>query len=178
VTGDRTLPGRRWSAEAIAVGAFAAVQTFFFFAMHDRFSVLFWWTRESWLYVLLLWAKNLALAATAFFLFATIARVTIALPEQVESLDRDSRLRHTLLFAAIFAAGVALRWLATSRACGIAPWSRTSTCSSAHLSFEYLGGATSESSPSLRWAALFPFRQCTGSPERCSAPDAPLSPWG
>jgi hypothetical protein len=112
VTGDRTLPGRRWSAEAIAVGAFAAVQTFFFFAMHDRFSVLFWWTRESWLYVLLLWAKNLALAATAFFLFATIARVTIALPEQVESLDRDSRLRHTLLFAAIFAAGVALRWLA------------------------------------------------------------------
>jgi len=113
VSADRPPPVRRWSAEAIAVGGFAAVQTFVFFARRDHFSVLLWWTRESWLYVSLLWLKDLALAAAAFFLFASIARATVALPDPAEKLpDRDSRLRHALLFAAILAAGVALRWLA------------------------------------------------------------------
>ncbi len=109
---DRPLPGRLWRVEAIAVGLFAAVQTFVFFARRDHFSVLLWWTSESWLYVLLLWVKDLALAAGAFFLFAAVARATVALPEPAESLDRDSRRRHVLLFAVILAAGIALRWLA------------------------------------------------------------------
>src|SRR6185295_2705372 len=50
-----------WSRAAVAVGIFAAIQTFVFFARRDRFSVLLWWTDESWLYVSLLWLKNLAL---------------------------------------------------------------------------------------------------------------------
>lgn len=104
---------RRWGAGAIAIGGFAAVQTFVFFARRDHFSVLLWWTRESWLYVSLLWLKDLALAAAAFFLFANIARATVNLPEPAERpLDREAGLRDALLFAAIFAAGVALRWLA------------------------------------------------------------------
>ena len=110
---DRPLPVRRWSAEAIAVGVFGALQTFVFFARRDHFSVLLWWTRESWLYVLLLWLKDLVLGVGAFFLFATLARSTVALAEPSETPhDRAWRIRHWLLFAAILAAGVALRWLA------------------------------------------------------------------
>jgi Dolichyl-phosphate-mannose-protein mannosyltransferase len=111
VTGGRTLPRRRWSVEARVVGALAAVQTFVFFARHDRYSVLLWWTRESWLLVLLLWMKDLALAAAAFFLFARMTRVTIGLPEPTDPSDRRSRRTHALLFIAILAAGVALRWV-------------------------------------------------------------------
>lgn len=112
MTADRPLARRSWGREAAAIGVFAALQTLVFFARRDRFSVLFWWTPESWLYVLLLWVKDLALAAAALFLFAAITRATAALPEPAETLDRDSRLRHVLLFVAIFGAGVALRWLA------------------------------------------------------------------
>lgn len=109
---DRPLSGGRWSTQTIAIGVFAAVQTFVFLARRDHFSVLFWWTRESWLYVLMLWVKDVALAAAAFFLFAKIVNATVALPEPAESRDRASRLRHALLFAVILAAGIALRWLA------------------------------------------------------------------
>jgi hypothetical protein len=90
---------------------FAAVQTFVFFARQDHFSVLLWWTRESWLLVLLLWMKDLALAAAAFFLFASLARATVALPEPTDPSGRRSRLTHALLFTAILAAGIAFRWI-------------------------------------------------------------------
>lgn len=113
MSADRPSPLQRWGAEAIAVGGFAAVQTFVFFARRDHFSILLWWTRESWLYVLLLWMKNLVLAAAAFFLFGNIARATVNLHEPAERpLEREAGLRHALLFTAILAAGVALRWLA------------------------------------------------------------------
>jgi hypothetical protein len=93
-----------------ALGIFAAVQTFLFFARRDHFAVLFWWTRESWLFVTLLWVKDLGLAVVAFLLFRYLARKTDALPESAEDRGRDPR--HALVFLAILAAGVALRWIA------------------------------------------------------------------
>jgi hypothetical protein len=94
------------------VGLFAALQTFFLFARRDRFSVLLWWTGDSWLYVAALWLKDLALATATFVVFAEVVRLTFALPEVPESDDRRSRFRHAMLLVAILAAGVALRWVA------------------------------------------------------------------
>jgi 4-amino-4-deoxy-L-arabinose transferase-like glycosyltransferase len=102
----------RWNSEALAAGLFAALQTFFLFAHRDRFSVLLWWTGDSWPYVAALWLKDLALAAATFVIFAEVVRLTFALPEVPESDDRHSRFRHAMLLAAILAAGVALRWVA------------------------------------------------------------------
>jgi hypothetical protein len=101
---------RRFERGAFAVGIFAAVQTFLFFAGRDHFAVLLWWTRESWLYVTLLWVKDLGLAAVAFLLFRYLARKTAALPEPAEERGRGPG--HALLFLAILAVGVALRWIA------------------------------------------------------------------
>ena len=56
----------------VLFGGFVAVQTFFWLARGDRFEVLFWWTGEMWLYVLLLWIKDFALAAAAGFLAARV----------------------------------------------------------------------------------------------------------
>jgi hypothetical protein len=103
--------GRKESGAAFGLGLFAAIQTFYFFARRDRFAVLFWWTRESWLLVALLWAKNLVLAGAAFFVFKWIARTTMALPEPAEKRP-DSVGRHAFVFAGILMAGVALRWIA------------------------------------------------------------------
>jgi hypothetical protein len=100
-----------WSRAAIALGIFAAVQTFVFFARRDRFSVLFWWTSESWLLVTLLWCKNLALAGAAFLAFGSFAHATERIPETAEP-ESEKSFRHTLLFLAILAAGTALRWVA------------------------------------------------------------------
>jgi Dolichyl-phosphate-mannose-protein mannosyltransferase len=102
----------RWGGEATAVGLFAAFQTFVFFALRDRFSVLFWWTSESWLYVALLWAKDLVFAGAAFLVFAWITKSTLPLPEPVGA---GRRARHVLLVASILAAGVTLRWIAPSQ---------------------------------------------------------------
>jgi Dolichyl-phosphate-mannose-protein mannosyltransferase len=111
VTADRLRPVRRWNGEAIAIGLFAGIHTFLFFAREDRFSVLLWWTRESWPYVALLWAKDLVLGALAFFLFAEVTRASLALPEP-DPPDRRSRSRDVVLFLAVLSAGVALRWIA------------------------------------------------------------------
>jgi hypothetical protein len=102
--------GREWSRAAIAIGAFAAIQTFVFFARRDRFSVLFWWTSESWLLVTLLWLKDLALAAAAFLGFGALANATERLHEPEDPRTPD--WTHSLVFALLLAAGIALRWLA------------------------------------------------------------------
>ena len=111
MTGTRPQRGREWSRAAIALGVFAAIQTFVFFARRDRFSVLFWWTSESWLLVALLWCKDLALAAAAFLAFGSLAHITEQLPEPAEPGSEESP-GHWLLFLAILAAGIVLRWVA------------------------------------------------------------------
>jgi 4-amino-4-deoxy-L-arabinose transferase-like glycosyltransferase len=100
---------RRFEGGAFAVGIFAAVQTFLFFARRDHFAILFWWTPESWLYVTLLWVKDLGLAIAAFLLFRYLVRKTAALPEPAESSGGPG---HALLCVGMLAAGVALRWIA------------------------------------------------------------------
>ena len=66
-------------------GGLAALQTFFWLARRDRFEVLFWWTGEMWLYVLLLWVKNLALAAAAGFFAARILGLVARTAESEEA---------------------------------------------------------------------------------------------
>jgi hypothetical protein len=103
---------RRWSGEAIGVGLFAAIQTFVYFARRDRFSVLFWWTGDSWSYVSALWLKDLALAALAFVVFAEIVRATLAIGDGAPRSDESSRARDAVLFGVVLAAGILLRWIA------------------------------------------------------------------
>lgn len=94
-------------------GGLAALQTFFFLAKRDRFAVLFWWTGESWLYILLLWLKDLALAAAAGFLAASLlALVTDAAAR--EERDPPAPLRPIVEAACVvpvLALGIVLRWI-------------------------------------------------------------------
>ena len=111
--GAGTRPVHRWNGESIALGLFAGLHTFLFFARQDRFAVLSWWTRETWAYVSLLWIKDLLLGAAAFFAFAEVARLTGRLPlPPGEGRGEGGRVREVLLFLAILAAGVVLRWIA------------------------------------------------------------------
>jgi hypothetical protein len=86
------------------------MQTFIFFARRDRFSVLFWWTSESWLLVLLLWLKDLALGAAAFLAFGSLVDATERLHDPED--PKRPGIRHYSLFALVLAAGVVLRWIA------------------------------------------------------------------
>jgi hypothetical protein len=89
-------------------GVYVFVQTFALLAERDRWTVLFYFTRETWLYVLLLWLKDLALAALAAWAAALLCRRAEALPEAPEG--RPARVLVALALAAV-AAGVALRWI-------------------------------------------------------------------
>src|ERR1035437_3583051 len=95
------------------LGGLAALQTFFFLARRDRFAVLFWWTGETWLYVLLLWLKDIALAAAAGFLAARLlALVTDAAAR--EEHDAPAPLRPIVEAACVvpvLALGIVLRWI-------------------------------------------------------------------
>ena len=97
-------------------GAFAAVQTFFWLARGDRFEVLVWFTGETWLYVLLLWLKDLALAAAAGWVASRLlAFVTDAAAR--EEREPAPPLRPAAEAACVIpalAAGVALRWVFSS----------------------------------------------------------------
>src|SRR5450759_2913634 len=93
-------------------GGLAALQTFFFLAKRDRFAVLFWWTGESWLYNLLLWIKDLALAAAAGFLAARLlALVTNAVArEESEPPAAPRPLAEAAWALPVLVIGVVLRW--------------------------------------------------------------------
>ena len=113
MSGARPPRGREWSRTAIALGVFAGIQTFVFFARRDRFAVLFWWTSESWLLVLLLWLKDLALGAVAFLAFGFLINATERLHDSKE--PKRAGPGHYSLFALVLGAGVVLRWVARSR---------------------------------------------------------------
>jgi hypothetical protein len=93
-------------------GGFAALQTFFWLARRDRFEVLFWWTGEMWLYVLLLWVKNLALAAVAGFLAARFLALVMKAAEREESEPPKPRrpLAEVAWVLPVLVLGIALRW--------------------------------------------------------------------
>jgi hypothetical protein len=90
-----------------AFSAFVAVETFVFLAREDRWAVLFFFTKETWLLVTLLWVKDVALALLAAVLFAALVSAT-------ERLERPPVPRATrgVLAVALFASGigVALRF--------------------------------------------------------------------
>ncbi len=94
-------------------GGFVALQTFFWLARRDRFEVLFWWTREMWPYVFLLWVKDLALAAAAgFFAARFLALVTRAAEREEAEPPKTLRpLAEAAWVLPALAAGVALRWI-------------------------------------------------------------------
>ncbi len=81
--------------------AFVAVETFVFLAREDRWAVLFFFTKETWLYVLLLWLKDVALALLAAVLFAALVSVT-------EILERtpSPRVTRGVLAVVLLAVGV------------------------------------------------------------------------
>ena len=93
-------------------GGFAALQTFFFLARRDRFEVLFWWTDGMRLYVLLLWTKDLALAAAAGFLAARLlALVTSAAArEDAQPPAAPRPLAEAAFLLPVLVLGIALRW--------------------------------------------------------------------
>jgi hypothetical protein len=89
-------------------GAFAAIQTFALLAEADRWAVLLDFTRETWLLVLLLWLKNLAIAAAAGALASFLLGRAARLPE-----PQSKRPAPPLVAVAIAAVltGIALRWV-------------------------------------------------------------------
>ncbi len=93
---------------AILFGLFVAVQTFAWLARQDRWEVLFFVTRETWLLVLLLWAKNLLLAGLAGFAFLFLVRLTGGLPEPAAVRPGPLLLALALLAVSL---GIALRWI-------------------------------------------------------------------
>ena len=88
--------------------AFVAVETFVFLAREDRWGVLFFFTKETWLFIALLWIKDIGLALLAAVLFTALVRWTARL----ETDPSASSTRGVLAVALVASgAGVALRFL-------------------------------------------------------------------
>ena len=103
-TRERRPPGRA----AVLFGLFAAVQTFALLAERDRWGVLLFFTRETWLLVLLLWLKDLALAGAAGVVAALLLAGARKLPETPRG--KPSPLLVAVAAAAVLL-GIALRWV-------------------------------------------------------------------
>lgn len=94
----------------VLFSAFVAVETFVFLAREDRWAVLFFFTKETWLLVTLLWVKDVALALLAAVLFAALVSATERL-ERAPELAAPRATRVVLLVALLAAGiGVALRF--------------------------------------------------------------------
>ncbi|HQR47513.1 MAG TPA: hypothetical protein PK598_16050, partial [Thermoanaerobaculia bacterium] len=100
--------GRRPGATVLLFGLFVALQTFVLLSRGDRWEVLFWVTRETWLLVALLWAKNLLLAALAGAAFVLLLRRARELPGAAAPEPTPSLVA---LGAAAVVLGIALRWV-------------------------------------------------------------------
>jgi hypothetical protein len=97
---------------AVVFGLFVAVQTFALLAAADRWGVLLFFTRETWLLVLLLWLKDLALAGAAGVVAALLLFRARALPRAPGG--RPSPLLVAVASAAVLT-GIALRWIFPDR---------------------------------------------------------------
>ena len=92
----------------LVFSAFVALETFIFFAREDRWGVLFYFTSETWLYITLLWIKNIGLALLAGLLFTALVKWTARLETDPPALSTRGVLAVALVASG---AGVALRFL-------------------------------------------------------------------
>jgi hypothetical protein len=106
--GDETQEKRPPGRAAVLFGLFAAVQTFALLAEADRWGVLLFFRRETWLLVLLLWLKDLALAAAAGVAAAFLLARARGLPEAPR--ETPPPLLVAVAAAAVLL-GVVLRWV-------------------------------------------------------------------
>jgi hypothetical protein len=79
------------------------VETFVFLAREDRWEVLFFFTSETWLYIALLWLKNVALALLAAAVFTALVRGTARL-----EIDPRPAATRGVLAVALAAAGIGI----------------------------------------------------------------------
>jgi hypothetical protein len=101
-------PSRGFPFVTRAFSAFVFVETFVFFAREDRWGVLFFFTKETWLYITLLWIKDIGFALLPALLFAALVKWTARL-----ETDPPAPSTRGVLAVALVAslAGVALRFL-------------------------------------------------------------------
>lgn len=90
-----------------AFAIFVFVETFFLFAREDRWEVLFYFTFETWPYILFLWIKNTALALLAAAVFTALVRGTARL--EVDPRPASTRGVLAVALAAV-GIGIALRF--------------------------------------------------------------------
>jgi hypothetical protein len=90
-----------------AFAVFVFVETFVFLAREDRWEVLFFFAPAMWLYVALLWVKNIALALAAAAVFTVLLRGTTRLEGNQRPVSTRGVLAVALAAAGI---GVALRF--------------------------------------------------------------------
>ncbi len=100
----RRPPGRA----AVLFGLFVALQTFVLLSRADRWEVLFFVTRETWLLVVLLWLKNLSVGAVAGAAFTVVLRRARELPGTAGSKPAPLLVA---LGAGAAVLGLALRWV-------------------------------------------------------------------
>jgi len=96
------------------LAVFVFLHAFLRLALADSFGVLTYFTKETWLLVLLLWAKDLGLAALAALAAAWLYRRLFE-DEDGSPPERDERLtprREGAAVAAFLALGILLRWIA------------------------------------------------------------------
>ena len=91
----------------MAFSAFVFVETFVFLAREDRWGVLFFFTRETWAYIALLWIKDIALALLAAAVFLALVRGTARLEENPRTAATPGVLAVAVAAAGI---GIALRF--------------------------------------------------------------------
>ena len=108
------VTGRPFGRAAVVFGLFVALQTFAWLARWDRWEVLLFFSRETWLFVALLWLRNVGLAAAAGVLAGWVLRRTLPGPgDEPEGVDGPSaRTGSAALVLFVAAAGVPLRWIA------------------------------------------------------------------
>jgi hypothetical protein len=101
----------KWPRAGIETGLalFVFLQTLVALVRSDRLEVLLWWTRETWLLLTLLWAKNLVLAALA----AAVAVAAFRWLEGTRGAAPPAARTRALVWSAASALvlGAALRWV-------------------------------------------------------------------
>ena len=108
--GDERLQLRRPRAGIeTGLALFVFLQTLAALVRSDRLEVLLWWTRETWLLLALLWAKNLGLAALAAALVVAAFRFLEAAAGAGPHAARARALAWSAASALVL--GTVLRWI-------------------------------------------------------------------